>query len=484
MPGAVRVDLGSVGPGRLRIGSGKRCRGREGRGERLARAQPVRPERRAPVPLRPDRRAGGPWRPERRRAVDLLRGPAAGAGREAGGRNHRRRRGRAGLRQYQLRLGEVVPSRLRSAVAAPRPGPDRPARHRPLAGSELPAAATGDGSGADRGRILREPARGAVSGVHLGRVRCRHRGRPHGSRSGADHPLRRLIWNAARAGVLGSLRRQPALDGALLRLPGRRSVLADDLPGGDASAEAELRQELGLPRARRGSLWEEGIALLVGRRAALQARPRPDPAHRRSAQRHARVPARGGHLVAELISGPQPGGHRVLGRRPRPPRPHRPRRASRRWRLPLLLHRNGHGGRVQRLSGGVGSHRRLRPAHRPARSGDRRLPPPPAVRAPHGEPVDDPPGHRSDRMPRLAAADGADGTARAGGRQLARGAAGPGALRRVRRHHHRPGGPPGGGPLPVIATPDRPQPRTRLRPLLPVPLAGGPLDPALHRGTS
>ena len=41
----------------------------------------------------------------------------------------------------------------------------------------------------------------------------------------------------------------------------------------------------------------------------------------------------------------------------------------------------------------------------------------------------------------------------------------------------------GGPPLPLIATPDRPRPRARLGPLLPVPLASGSLDPALRRPT-
>ena len=50
------------------------------------------------------------------------------------------------------------------------------------------------------------------------------------------------------AGVLGPLPVQPALGGALVGLPGQRSVLADDLLGGDESAEAELRPKLVLPR--------------------------------------------------------------------------------------------------------------------------------------------------------------------------------------------------------------------------------------------
>ena len=143
----------------------------------------------------------------------------------------------------------------------------------------------------------------------------------------------------------------------------------------------------------------------MGRRAALPTRARPDPAHRGPAQWHAGIPARGGDLVPELLPGAEPRDHRVPRGRTRAPRPDRSRGTPGRRRLPLLLHGDGHGGRVQRLPGGVGPNGRLRAAHGATRSGDHRVPPPPAVRAAYREPVDDPAGHRSDRMPRLAGAD-------------------------------------------------------------------------------
>ncbi len=296
--GPACVHPGSFGPGCIRIADGERGECRDGGGERLAPDPPLRHRCRSPLPLRPDHSARRPRGSEPGRPVDFLRGAPAGRGQEAGGGNDLRRRGRTGLRQHRLRLGEVLSSGLPAASAPARSGPDRPARHRALPGRRLPPTAAGDGPGGDRDGLLCEPARWALPRVHLGRVRGRHRGGPKRPRGGADHPLRRLVRDAAGAGVLDPLSVKPALDGALLRLSGGRPVLADDLHLGHAGSETELRPQLGLPRPCRLPVRLEGAAVWLERRAALQARPHQAPAHRRSAQWHDRLPARGGDLGA------------------------------------------------------------------------------------------------------------------------------------------------------------------------------------------
>ena len=120
-------------------------------------------------------------------------------------------------------------------------------------------------------------------------------------------------------------------------------------------------------------------------------------------------------------------------------------------------------------------------AHGPTRPGDRRIPEAPAVCAPHGGPVDDPPVDGLHRMSLLAGADIPDAATRAFRFDPAFEPPGPGALRRVRRHHHCQRGPLGCPPVPVGPGSHRPEPGPRLGSLLPVPLAGRPLDPALRR---
>ena len=134
-----------------------------------------------------------------------------------------------------------------------------------------------------------------------------------------------------------------------LGLPGQRSVLGTIYPAAMRALKLSCARSSSCRRDGRVSLREEASALCMGRRAAPPPCARSNPAHRRSAQWHARLPTRGSGpgRAANSISGTEPGGHRVPWRGKPDASITSPARGGPATATSTILHRNGHGGRVQ-----------------------------------------------------------------------------------------------------------------------------------------